>query len=44
MALIGNKKVPAVSTQPKFIKGDFVRKISDLLDPNLDPEKNVARN
>jgi hypothetical protein len=38
---IGSEKVPALGTQPKFIKGDFARKISDLLDPNLDPEKQM---
>lgn len=38
---LGVKKIPALGTQPKFICGSFARELSDLMDPNLDPEKQI---
>jgi len=38
---LGIKKVPALGTQPKFIRGEFARELSNLMDPNLDPEKQM---
>ena len=37
----GYEKIPALGTQPKFIDGAFANKISSLMNPDLDPEKQM---
>jgi len=37
----GYEKIPALGTQPKFIEGAFANKISSLMNPELDPEKQM---
>jgi len=38
---VGYEKIPALGTQPKFIEGAFANKISSLMNPELDPEKQM---
>lgn len=41
---LGYEKIPALGTQPKFIEGAFANEISKLIDPELDPEKQMHPN
>ena len=38
---IGHQKLPFLGTAPKFIDADFANTISHMLDPELDPEKQM---
>lgn len=34
-------KIPAMGTSPKFIDGELATRLSQIMDPNLDPEKQM---
>jgi len=38
-ATISRKKIPLFGTSPSFLLGSFARSCADLMDPDLDPEK-----
>lgn len=37
----GTKKIPAMGTSPKFIRGELANRLARMMDPDLDPEKQM---